>query len=143
MELKGKDSTVAARESIKTEAAWSHLCRAIYPISVGHAFDDPQAVVGLCRLRPRHPHQCRRRLSFPPKSFQTLVVLSKFCTQELQHDGALECDLRMAARTLALPSVHCLSAKVRLWHLGTILYTITSTLPDNQREIQLALKWSF
>ncbi len=45
MELKGKDSIVAAGESIKTEAVWSPLCRAIYSISVGHAFDDPQHLI--------------------------------------------------------------------------------------------------
>ena len=37
VELKGKDSTVAARESVKTEAERSHLGRGIYSISVGHA----------------------------------------------------------------------------------------------------------
>ena len=50
MELKGEDSTLAAGESIKTEAEWSHLGRAIYSISVGHAFADAQgsdASVGL------------------------------------------------------------------------------------------------
>ncbi len=54
VELKGEDSTLAAGESIKTEAEWSHLGRAIYSISVGHAFADAQrsdAWVGLQTLR--------------------------------------------------------------------------------------------
>jgi len=54
VELKGEDSTLAAGESIKTEAEWSPLGRAIYSISVGHAFADVQrsdARVGLQTLR--------------------------------------------------------------------------------------------